>query len=172
MLTLGLFYATYALAQAPEPVTYNPHVDYNENIIFNRLGNPEGYVTALHASRQRPTVVKNKANSLRCYCLAYAKAVSGINIGSVGYAAWHPVNTQVPTVGAIIFLNEGYNVWDRRLQRNVFTGHAGVVTAVTDTTITIVEANYSPCKVGNRTLKRNYFRIRGFYTNNLPGLPT
>ena len=79
---------------------------------------------------------KNKIPSYNiCSCVSYAKWKSGINVGSIGVALNHPVNSDTPNVGAIVVQkidSAGY--------RN--TGHLSVVEKVNDDgTIIVIEAN-------------------------------
>lgn len=88
-----------------------------------------------------------------CSCVSYARWKSGIFTGRIGVARRHPINSNVPTVGAIVVTNESK------------AGHVGVVISVEGETFTITEANYSRCKVGTRTLSINSKVIKGFYVS-------
>lgn len=96
---------------------------------------------------------KTVNRTVACSCVLYAKQVTGYS-KPVGYARNWPINNQVPIVGAVVITTEssGFN-----------TGHVGVVTAVSETTINITEANYSRCKVTSRTISRSSKVIRGYY---------
>lgn len=86
-----------------------------------------------------------------CSCVSYAKWKSGINVGSIGKAKNHPINSENPTVGGLVILNESS------------AGHLAVVTQIWANTIVITEANFSPCKVGTREIPRNDTEILGYY---------
>lgn len=87
-----------------------------------------------------------------CSCVSYARYASGINVGRIGYAINHPVNSPTPRVGGLVVTYEGRK-----------TGHIAAITAVSGDTFTITEANYIRCQVGTRTLKIGDPRIKGFY---------
>lgn len=89
-----------------------------------------------------------------CSCVSYARWYSGINVGPIGYAMYHPVNSDVPTVGALVVF---------MASRNSPFGHLASVTAFTDSTITITESNHIPCAVGTRTISRFQTNIKGYY---------
>lgn len=86
-----------------------------------------------------------------CSCVTYARWKSGINVGSIGFARNHPINSHIPQVGAIMVTSESA------------AGHVAVVTAVNNTTLTVSEANYVRCKVSSRTLAKDSAFIRGYY---------
>jgi hypothetical protein len=100
-------------------------------------------------SLKRP--IKQAPVATYCSCVNYARAVSGINVGSIGYAKYHPINSYTPNIGSIMI--EDYAPY----------GHLTVVVSMTDTQITITEANFKHCKKGERTINRNDPHIRGFY---------
>lgn len=106
---------------------------------------------------KRPSSLVVLARGLQyCSCVTTAKALSGINIGSIGAARNHPTNSKTPTVGAIVKTTE--SSWGAN------TGHLGVVTAVSDTAITIKDGNYWGCTLTQRTLPRDSRLIVGYYT--------
>lgn len=87
-----------------------------------------------------------------CSCVLFAKAYSGKNPGSVGYARNWPVNSNVPVVGAVGKTNESW------------AGHVFVVTAInSDGTISVIEGNLSRCRVTTRKIPINSPIIRGYY---------
>lgn len=88
-----------------------------------------------------------------CSCVSYSRWKSGIYTGRIGVARRHPINSQTPTIGAIVVTNESW------------AGHVGVVISVGDGQFTITEANYSRCRVGTRTLSINSKVIKGFYVS-------
>lgn len=87
-----------------------------------------------------------------CNCVSFARWKTGVNTGSIGVARNHPVNSQIPKVGAIVVMGGKYPA-----------GHLAVVTDVADETISIIEANATPCQVGSRTLKKTNEIIIGYY---------
>lgn len=93
------------------------------------------------------------SSSVLCSCVTYAKQRSGINVGPVGYAKNHPINSHVPKVGSIMVMHSGW------------TGHLAVVTAVKGNLITITEANWKHCQQSTRTLNANNPSIRGYYAS-------
>lgn len=108
----------------------------------------------LYKKQQR--VVKSRVTATRsynpCSCVSYARYIRGVDVGSIGVARNHPVNAQVPTVGAYVVT---YESW---------AGHLGVVTGVTDTHIIISEANYVRCTVTKgRMLPIDSPLIKGYY---------
>lgn len=56
-----------------------------------------------------------------------------------------------PVVGSVVITNEGPY------------GHVGLVMSITPDEITIKEANYRPCAVGFRTIRRDSSLIRGYW---------
>lgn len=42
-------------------------------------------------------------------------------------------------------------------------GHVAVILGIEDSKLSIIEANYAPCKVSTRSLSLEDSRIRGFY---------
>lgn len=87
-----------------------------------------------------------------CSCVSYARWRTGINVGSIGVAAKHPVNSETPSVGAIIVLHSKPD------------GHLGAVESFTDTTVTFSDCNQDfKCKCGTRTYQLTDSRIVGYY---------
>lgn len=87
-----------------------------------------------------------------CSCVSYARWRSGINVGSIGQAKNHPINSQTPTVGALVITSESE------------AGHLAVVSALDDMFIYLDEANYSSCRVTiSRPLLRTSSLIKGYY---------
>lgn len=152
MVALGLLWAYYALAQGPESVTYSSYVDYRQNTLFNTPGFPDEKGWETYVESQRPkTHLGAYSSSVRCSCVLFAKAYTGINPGSVGLAKYWPVNSPFPVTGAIVVFAGGY------------TGHVAVVTQVTDTTISLIESNYSRCAITTRTILKTQTNILGYY---------
>jgi len=87
-----------------------------------------------------------------CSCVSYSRWRTGINVGSIGVAANHPVNSKTPSVGAIIVLHSKPD------------GHLGAVESFTDTTVTFSDCNQDfKCKCGTRTYSLTDSRIVGYY---------
>ncbi len=102
---------------------------------------------ALAKTRQKVT----KRSGVACSCVMAARAITGINVGPIGYARNHPINSRKPRVGSIVVLRSGW------------TGHVAAVTAVHGNSITIKEGNWRPCQWTTRTLSINSKIIRGYY---------
>lgn len=87
-----------------------------------------------------------------CSCVSYARWKTGINIGSIGYAKNHPVNLDVPVVGAIGVMTTGSY------------GHEFVVERLDFLTYHISEYNWKHCAYSERDLPYDY-QVKGFYIN-------
>lgn len=87
-----------------------------------------------------------------CNCVSFARWKTGVNTGSIGVARNHPINSQIPKVGAIVVMDSKYP-----------SGHLAVITEVADETISIIEANATPCQVTSRTIDKNNRLIMGYY---------
>ena len=85
-----------------------------------------------------------------CNCVSFARWKTGIDVGIIGVAGNHPVNSINPIVG-------GYVIFKGN------PGHIAVVTSVDNDFITIEEANYKPCAYGTRTINLNQSNIKGYY---------
>ena len=83
-------------------------------------------------------------------CISFAKSVLGHSQSKWGNASEITPNSDEPSIGAVVLLDEGK------------FGHIGVVIDFTRTEITITEANWIPGIVTERTLKRNNPKIRGY----------
>lgn len=105
--------------------------------------------------QQNLTVKQPYYDGIYCSCVLTAKYLTGKSPGSVGYARNWPINSQVPKVGAVMVSKES--------SYGTYTGHVAVVTAVTNTTITLKEGNFSRCQLTTRTIPRNYWAIRGYW---------
>jgi hypothetical protein len=116
---------------------------------------PKPVVKKVTPTKTTPTgsnsVIINSTSANLCSCVLFAKAKSGRNPGSVGFARNWPVNSQTPQVGAVI------------LTRESSAGHAGVVTGVDSEWVYVNDANYSRCRETNRKLPINSHLIRGYY---------
>ena len=105
-------------------------------------------------SSQGQTTPKSSAPSSgsACSCVLYAKALTGYS-QSVGPARRWPKNSGQPVVGGVVVTNESR------------AGHVAVITAVDGDTLTLVEANYSRCRVTvGRQINANNPMVLGFWT--------
>lgn len=83
-----------------------------------------------------------------CSCVTYIRQFR--DFPPIGAARNMPILTQTPYIGAIMVTNESS------------AGHVALVVGITDTTVTIREANYIPCAKSTRTLNINDLRIKGY----------
>jgi hypothetical protein len=93
-----------------------------------------------------------------CSCVSYAKWLSGINVGSVGAAKNHPINSTMPVVGGLIVFKAGIGMSQ--------LGHLAVVIAVDGNLITTKGGNEQSCVAGtirHYDMGVDYIRIKGFY---------
>lgn len=86
-----------------------------------------------------------------CSCVSYARYKAQATFGPIGMAKNLIPNSQSPEVGAIVITSESR------------FGHQAYVTEVWADEIVVEEANYQPCKVTKRTIKRDSPLIRGYY---------
>ena len=87
-----------------------------------------------------------------CSCVSYARWRSGMNVGPIGVARNHPVNTHTPSIGALAVTYESG------------AGHLSYIVDMDDKFIYVDEANYSRCKVTyRRAIPINSKLIKGFY---------
>jgi hypothetical protein len=98
-----------------------------------------------YAKNQAPTSYS------ACNCVSYARWKTGINVGSIGLARYHPINHQTPIVGAIGVMK--YNA--------SAAGHLFAVDKLEPTRMWISEANWSRCRVTSRWVPLTYGE--GFY---------
>lgn len=96
------------------------------------------------------------ANYPRCSCVLFAKAYSGKNPGSVGYAKNWPINSQTPQVGAVGITTESSS-------GRIYTGHVFVVQEVAGSQIKVIEANFGGCGISTRYLNADSPVIRGYF---------
>lgn len=90
-----------------------------------------------------------------CSCVAFVRRLTGFT-QSVGYAKYWPKNTEVPVIGGVVITSES--------SFNTFrTGHVAYILDINDDTLTLLEANYSRCKITTRFLKVGDKRITGFW---------
>ena len=67
-----------------------------------------------------------------------------------------PINSTEPVPGAwILFTGKPYSKF----------GHGGIIMAVGTSTLKVLDANYKPCEMTVRIIKKDDKRIRGFYWN-------
>ena len=106
------------------------------------------------AKPKKPRIVAKTSSSVGsvgfCSCVLFAKSLTGYS-SQVGNARNWLKNSKVPVVGGVVITNESY------------AGHVGVVTAVRDGEFDIVEANYSRCRKGTRTIKIGSKIILGYW---------
>lgn len=86
-----------------------------------------------------------------CSCVSYAKWFSGIDVGPIVYAKYHPINSQTPKVKGLIIFGGSK------------TGHLAVITAINGDLLTIKESNWIRCQTGTRVIPTSDPTILGFY---------
>lgn len=101
---------------------------------------------------QKPTKVGTSVTFNPCSCVSYARWKSGINVGPIGLAKYHPINSALPHIGDIIVT---YESW---------AGHVGVVVGITTTTVVIDDYNYKRCAHTIRELPLDAKTIKGYYS--------
>ena len=138
VLLVGLLAIPVALAKASEPNT--KPMSWADNYVFSRP-----VLTYVSEPKLRLYTGNGK-----CSCVEYAKSVLEKEGEIWGNAGDILPNSNEPSIGSIVLLNEGKN------------GHIGVITYQNDTEFTITEANYKPCEITTRTLPRDYKPIRGY----------
>lgn len=92
------------------------------------------------------------APGYNCSCVNYAKSLTGFNT-PIGRAKNWPINSSIPVVGGVVVFK-----W-------LSTGHAAVVTDVTETDFGIKEAHYVGCSITIRRIPLNNPTIIGFWAN-------
>ena len=125
-----------AKAQTATPLVFDrqieltlPHGPFRPTGYQPPKPKPQVKVTASQAKRGVPTGYN------ACSCVSYAKYKTGFT-QSIGAARNWPVNSQIPTKGAVIV------TYESRL------GHVGIVSHWDDTYVYLEsEANYSRCKM-------------------------
>lgn len=89
-----------------------------------------------------------------CSCVSYAKWLSGINVGIIGMAKNHPINSQTPQIGSlVVFAGNSKSP----------AGHLAVVIAINGNQLTIKESNWIHCQQGQRVIPSDEPDIKGFY---------
>ena len=120
-----------------EKIIYNPYNPANE--------------TAWDEYQTRQAAQKKSNGFNPCSCVSYARWATGIDVGPIYLAKYHPVNSSTPAVGGLAIT---YESW---------AGHISVVTAISEQTFRVKEYNYSSCKYTERELPQNYRLLKGFY---------
>ncbi len=110
---------------------------YEEPVFLQ--GNPQTAEILYEAWKSKPF----------CSCVTYVRQFR--DFPPIGMAKNLPITSKTPSVGAIMVTSESY------------AGHVALVIGVTDTTVTIKEANFVPCQKDERTLNINDKRIKGYY---------
>jgi len=90
------------------------------------------------------------SSSSYCNCYSYVASQRSI-VGGIGLAKYHPVNSQIPRVGAIIVTYESWR------------GHVGLVTGFDSSQVYIRDANFVPCRLTNRSLALGSSVIKGYW---------
>jgi len=101
-------------------------------------------------------------DTYKCNCVLYVKYCKGVPLPS-GLTTWKAklkiINSSVPIVGAVAIIDTTATVKE---------GHVAYVQTVNpDGTITIDEANYHTCEVGQRTGTPQALKVVGYYV--VPG---
>jgi hypothetical protein len=86
-----------------------------------------------------------------CNCQKYASYITGKYLGGARAAKYVQVNSQTPSIGAIVIFTSGRY------------GHAAVVVGIEGDQLILLEANNSPCKVTEgRRVDMNRGDIKGY----------
>ncbi len=94
-----------------------------------------------------------KANLGFCSCVTFVKRITGVQ-ESVGAARNWKINSTFPQVGGVVVTKESSY------------GHVAYIEAIDGNIMTLVEANYIPCKKSERKMAIDDPRIKGFWVNN------
>jgi len=124
---------------------------------------PKGKKIAPPPPKIVKTQIKPKLTYNPCSCVSYAQAKAGVKI-RVGYAKNTPINSKKPQKGAILVTKENSRALAKK---GIYTGHNAYVEDFTEKTITVSEANYSPCKVTTRVIKIDSPVILGYHVSNI-----
>jgi surface antigen len=122
-----------------------------------RITNPSVVYSTPNYNTIKEWVATDKANSINygfCSCVTFAKRLTGYD-SVVGAAKNWPTNSELPSVGGVVVLDEGR------------IGHVAYITAVQEDSFTVSEANYISCKRSSRTLNISDKSIMGFWNPNL-----
>ena len=154
-----LFYAPLTAAQTNEKPTQD-FSNYQEpdNWVMDRSwGDEKLAYENWQKSKPKPKAKVytqlNKPTAYNpCSCVSYARYRSGINVGPIGVARNHPVNSHSPSLGAILITYESK------------AGHASYVVDFDDKFVYVDEANYSSCRVTyRRAIPLTSKLIKGYY---------
>lgn len=148
-VALGILFAYYAYAHTSSFPVYAT-VDYQANTIFNTPGIPD-YDAYLQWERSSTHQTQSHVSySVRCSCVLYAKSLTGYN-QSVGLAKNWPVNSTVPTLGAVVVFGGAI-------------GHVGVIAEIGSGEFRLDESNYSRCQImHDRWVSSLDSRILGYW---------
>lgn len=103
-------------------------------------------------SDARVTIREPYPVSNYCSCVDYVRAVTGIDVGVIGYARNWPINSQEPRVGGVVITAESS------------AGHVAKIIGIEGDDLILDEANYSRCRrTSGRRLNRHNRVVRGFY---------
>ncbi len=87
-----------------------------------------------------------------CSCVEYVIAVTGIHVGSIGFARNWPRNSAEPAVGGVVITRESK------------AGHVARIIGIEGDDLILDEANYDTChKTTGRHLNRHSPLIAGYY---------
>lgn len=92
----------------------------------------------------------NQPSRWYCSCVIFAKQRTGFT-ESIGFAKRWPKNSKIPIVGGVVITRESW------------AGHVAIITAVRETEIDVIEANYSRCRITTRTININNSLILGYW---------
>lgn len=147
-----MVYPVKAKAQVVDNITYEPVLALEENkAVADELY--KGWLIEQSKPKKPRSVAKTGSkvpSTSYCSCVTFAKSLTGYT-KTVGAARNWPKNSKVPVVGGVVITNESG------------LGHVGYITAVRDGEFDIIEANYSRCRKGVRTLKINNPVILGYW---------
>lgn len=88
-----------------------------------------------------------------CSCVLFVKGLTGFS-QAVGRAKNWPTNSALPAVGGVVITNESSY------------GHVAFIKSIDGNVMTLVEANYIPCRKGGREMRIDDPRIIGFWVNH------
>lgn len=153
-------FAFYAVAQTNKPIKTDygqiGYFDLQKTTLFNTPGIPNQVDWEAFEKREanKKAALKNPKNNYGfdpCSCVSYVRYITGINTGTIVYAKNHPVNSKIPTKGAIVVFYGGV------------AGHLALVLEVyPDGSFLVTESNFIRCTVGQRVIT-NFSNIKGYY---------
>lgn len=125
---------------------------HEERIIYNSPGIPNEKDWDSYTAKQAKPKSQTKGYGFNpCSCVSYARYKTGINVGPIGVARNHPVNSIVPVVGGLAVFGGSS------------TGHLVAVVALGPETFRIAEYNHVPCKYSERDIRYDDPLLKGFY---------